>query len=105
MLEMLEMPGDSKDIYKSGIIEKYIDPSTTRKFSTLRNLCLAEFATMYHKKISFDDNDFQSNSLPDPIVTNNSNLMEFPKLKKLSASGEILSRHNRKIVLRIHKPN
>ena len=44
------MPEDSKDIYKSGIIEKYIDRLTTGKFSTLRNLCLAEFATMYHKE-------------------------------------------------------
>ena len=31
--------------------------------------------------------------------------MELPKLIKLSASGEILSRSNRKIVLRYHKTN
>ena len=31
--------------------------------------------------------------------------MELPKLIKLSASGEIRSRRNRKIVLRYHKPN
>ena len=31
--------------------------------------------------------------------------MEFSKLIKLSASGEILSRRNRKIVLRYRKPN
>ena len=99
------MPEDSKDIYKCGVIEKYIDRQTTTKFSILRNLCLAEFATMNHKKISCDDNDFQSNNLPDPIDTNDSKLMEFPKLIKLSASGEILSRCNRKIVFRIHKPN
>ena len=32
-------------------------------------------------------------------------MMGFPKLIKLSASWEILSRRNRKIVLRYHKPN
>ena len=31
--------------------------------------------------------------------------MKLPKLIKLSASGEIRSRRNRKIVLRYHKPN
>ena len=103
--ELLEMPADSKDIYKSGIIEKYIDRPTTGKVSALRNLCVAEFATMHHKKISYDDNDFQSNNLPDPIDTNDSQLMEFPKLIKFSATGEILSRRNRKIVLRYQKPN
>ena len=36
---------------------------------------------------------------------NDSKLMELPKLIKLSASGEILSRRNRKIVLRYHKPD
>ena len=61
------------------------------------SFCLAEFVTMYCKKISYDDNDFQSNNLPYPIDKNDSKLMEFPKLIKLSASGEILSRSNRKI--------
>ena len=91
--ELLEMPEDSKDIYQSGIIDR----PTTGKFSALKNLCLAEFATMYCKKISYDDNDFQSNNLPYPIDKNDIKLMEFPKLIKLSASGEILSRRNRKI--------
>ena len=50
---------DSKDIYKSGINEKYINRPKAGKFSTLRNLCLADFAAMYHKKVSCDDNDFQ----------------------------------------------
>ena len=50
--ELLKIPEDSKDIYKSGIIVKYIDRPTTGKFSALGNLCLAEFATIYHKKIS-----------------------------------------------------
>ena len=59
----------------------------------------------YHKKISYDENDFQSNNLPDPIDTNDSKLMELSKLIKLSASGEILSRRKRKIALRYHKPN
>ena len=103
--ELLEMSEDSKGIYKSGIIEKYIDRPTTWKFSALRNLYLAKFSTLYHKKISYDDNDFQSNNLPDPIVTNDIKLMEFPKLIELSALGETLSRRNRKIVLRYHKPN
>ena len=94
-----------KDIYKSEIIEKYINRPTTRKFSTLRNLCLAEFATMYHEKISYDDKDFQSNNIQDPIDTNDSKLMQLPKLIKLSTSREILSRSNRKMFLRYHKPN
>ena len=95
------MPEDSKDIYKSGIIKKCIDRPTTGKFSALRNL--AEFATIYHKKISYDDKNSQSHNLPDPIDTNDSKLMKFPKLIKLSGSGEIL--FNRKIVLRYHNPN
>ena len=81
---------------------KSIYRRTTRKFSVLRNLCIAEFATMYHKKISYDDNDFQSNNLSDPIDMNDGKLMEFPKLIKFSASGKIPFRRNRKIVLRYH---
>ena len=103
--ELLEMPEDSKDIYESGIIEKYIDRPTTGKFSALRNLCLAEFATMFHKKIYYDNNNFLSKYLPDPTDTNDSKLMELSKLINLSASGEILSRRKRKIVLKYHKPN
>ena len=103
--ELLEMPEDSKDIYESGIIEKYIDRPTTEKFSALRNLCLGEFATMFHKKIYYDNNNFLSKYLPDPIDTSDSKLMELPKLINLSASGEILSRRKRKIVLKYHKPN
>ena len=60
---------------------------------------------MYYKKISYDDKDFQSNNLQDPMDRNDSKLMELPKLIKLAASGEILSRRNRKIVLRYHKPD
>ena len=48
------------------------------------------------KKISYDYNSFQSNNLPDPIRY---------KLIKLSAPSEILSRRNRKIILRYRKPN
>ena len=99
------MPEDSKDIYKSGINEKYINRPTAGKFSTLRNLCLADFAAMYHKKISCDDNDFQWNNLPDRIDTNDSKLMKLLKLIKSSDSGETLSRRNRGIVLKYYKPN
>ena len=60
---------------------------------------------MYHKNNSYDDNDSQSNNLLDPIYTNASKLMELPKLVKLSASGEMRSRCNRKIVLAYHTPN
>ena len=56
----IQMPEDSKDIYKSGIIEKCIDGPTIGKFLALRNLCFSEFATMYHKKKFYGDNDFQS---------------------------------------------
>ena len=84
--ELLDMPEDCKDIYKNGIIEKYIHWPTTGKFWACRNLCLAEF-TMYHKKISYDDNDFPSNNLPNPIDTNESKLMDLSKLTELSASG------------------
>ena len=72
------MSEDSKDIYKSGIIENYIDQAKTGTFLAFRNLCLAEFATMYHKNAFLDDNDFQSNNLRDPIDTNDSKLMELP---------------------------
>ena len=102
--ELLEISEDSKDIYETGIIKEYIDRPTIEKFPAL-SLCLGEFATMCHKKISYDDNNFQSDNLPDPIDTNDNKLIEFPKLIKLSAWGEILSRRNRKIVLRYHKPN
>ena len=42
------MPEYSKGIYKNEIIEKYINRPITGKFSTLRNLCIAEFAAMYY---------------------------------------------------------
>ena len=99
------MTKDSKNTYKNGINEKYIDRPTTGKFSAFRNVCLAEFATMDHKKNFYDANGFQSNNLSNPINTNDSTLMELPKLPKLLASDEIRSRRNRKIVLRYHKPN
>ena len=60
---------------------------------------------MYYKEISGDDKNFQYDNLPDPIDTNDSNLMEFPKIIKLSALCEILSRRNRNIALRYHEPN
>ena len=101
--ELLEMFEDSKDIYKNEIIKKYINRPTTGK--SLRNLCLAEFATMYHENVSYDDNDFQSNTSPDPTDINDKKLVELPNLIKFSASGEILPRRNRRIVLRYQKPN
>ena len=82
--ELLEIPEDSKDMYETEIIKEYIDRPTIEKFSAL-SLCLGEFATMCHKKISYDDNNFQSDNLPDAIDTNDNKLIEFPKLIKLSA--------------------
>ena len=58
---------------------------------------------MYHKRISYDD--FQSKNLPDPIDTNDIKLMKIPKLINLTALVELVSRRNRNIVLRYHKPN
>ena len=60
---------------------------------------------MFQKKIYYDNNNFLSKYLPDPTDTNDSKLMELPKLINLSTSGEILSRRKRKIVLKYHKPN
>ena len=60
---------------------------------------------MYHKKIPYDDNDFQSENLPDPIDVNDNKLKKFPKFIKLPASGQTLSGCNIKIVLIYHTLN
>ena len=42
--ELLDIHEDSKDIYRNGIIEKYVDRPTTGKFLELRRMCFAAFA-------------------------------------------------------------
>ena len=48
--ELHEMPENSTNIYRSGIIEKYTDRPTIGRFFALQNLCLVEFAASYYKK-------------------------------------------------------
>ena len=49
--ELLEMPENIVDIYKTGIIEKHTDRPTTWRTLAFQNFFLVEFAASYYKKL------------------------------------------------------
>ena len=58
--ELELLPDNSTDIFKKSIIDRYMDRPTCGKFASLKTVCLAQFASLYYKKTS-SDNDYQPN--------------------------------------------
>ena len=99
------MPENNTYIYKSEVIENYIDRPTIGRFFPFQNHCLAKFAASYYKKTVNAENDFQPTNLAEPDDCDGRGMMQFPKSIKLQTSGALLSRRSRNVVLRYHEPN
>ena len=56
--ELELLPDNSTDIFKKSIIDRYMDRPTCGKFASLKTACLGQFASLYYKKTS-SDNDYQ----------------------------------------------
>ena len=64
------MPDNNTDIFMKSIIDRYMDRPTCGKFASLKTVCLAQFASLYYKKTS-SDNDYQLNILEEIIEKEN----------------------------------
>ena len=61
--EKLELlPDNSTDLFTKSIIDRYMDRPTCAKLASLKNVCLAQFASLYYRKNS-SEKDYQSNIL------------------------------------------
>ena len=49
--ELELLPDKSTDIFKKSIIDKYMNRPTSGKFASLKTVCLAQFASLYYKKL------------------------------------------------------
>ena len=76
--ELELLPDNSTDIFKKSIIGRYMDRPTCGKFATLKTVCIAQFASLYYKKTS-SDNDYQSNILEENIEKENNCNTALPK--------------------------
>ena len=64
--ELVLLPENSTDIFKKSIIDRYMDRLTCGKSASLKTVCLAQFASLYYKKTS-SDNDYQPSFLEESI--------------------------------------
>ena len=69
---------NSTDIFKKSIIDRYMDWATSGKFASLKTICLAQFASLYYKKTS-SDNDYQANYQKENIEKENNCNTTLPK--------------------------
>ena len=49
--ELELLPDNSTDIFKKSIIDRYMDRPTRGKFASMKTICLAQFASLYYKKL------------------------------------------------------
>ena len=77
-----------------------MDRPTCGKFASLKTVCLAQFASLYYKKTS-SDNDYR----PDILEKENDCNTTLSKKIILKKSREVMIRRNQKLVLRYYKPN
>ena len=68
----------SADIFMKSIIDRYMDRPTCGKFASLKTVCLAQFASLYYKKTS-SENDYQLNILEEIIEKENDCNTTLPK--------------------------
>ena len=102
--ELELLPDNNTDIFKKSITDRYMDRPTCGKFASLKNVCLAQFASLYYKKF-FSDNDYLPNILEENIEKENDFNTSLPKKIVLKNSRGFMVRRNQKLVLRCYKPN
>ena len=102
--ELELLPDNNTDIFKKSITDRYMDRPTCGKFASLKNVCPAQFASLYYKKF-FSDNDYLPNILEENIEKENDFNTSPPKKIVLKNSRGFMVRRNQKLVLRCYKPN
>ena len=108
--ELDELHGDSIDIYKSNIIERYsIRPNI---IPSVNNVCLAEFAAYYYKDYKSDVGetlDAQPEILSEDIITqlhqNLNHSTSVPGKIRFMNGKEVMKCRKVKAVIRYHTPN
>ena len=83
--ELELLPDNSTDTFKKRIIDRYMDRPICGEFASLRTVCLAQFASLYYKKTS-PDNDYQQNILEENIDKENGCNTALPKKNVLKKS-------------------
>ena len=69
-LEIELLPHNSTNIFKKSITDRYMDRPICGKSASLKTVCLAQFASLYCKKTT-SDNDYQPNILEENIEKEN----------------------------------
>ena len=107
--EIVNLPEDSSDIFKRNMIDRYIDrPNSTYakgKYSTVDNMCYAEFISSYTVDTRENPDDINDSQ---PEILENANIVEnelFLKRLSLTNSKEHVKLRKEKCVLRNHTPN
>ena len=88
--EELELLSDySTDVFKKSIIDRCMDRPTCGKFTSLKTACLAQFASLYYKKNS-SDNDVSQTFLKKTLKKKMIVIQHFQKnrSKKVSRSND-----------------
>ena len=103
--EIKELNPDSTDVFKSGIIDKYMDrPNRTfsnGKYASVANICLALFASYYRVDYAKESNDYQPELLTEEFSETHHELeFQLPKTLPLMSSKTKLKRRKVKHVLR-----
>ena len=102
-----ELDGESTDIFKSNVIEKY----TIRPLNipAVNDLCLTEFVAYYYKKYQKENSetiDAQPQDLTDSeIEAQHLDNDSLPDAIRLMNTNEKMKRRKIKAVIRYHKPN
>ena len=76
--ELELLPDNSTEKFKKSIIDRYMNRPTCEKFASLKAVCLAQFALLYYKKTS-SDNNYQPNILEENIGKGNDCNTTLPK--------------------------
>ena len=76
--ELELLPDNSPDIFKKSITDRYMNWPTCGKFASLKTVCLPQFASLYYKKTS-SDNNYQPNILEENIGKENDCNTTLPK--------------------------
>ena len=103
-LEIELLPDNSTNIFKKSITDRYMDRPICGNSASLKTVCLAQFASLYCKKTS-SDNDYQPNILEENIEKENDCNTALRKKIVVKKSREVMIRRNQKLVLRYYKPN
>ena len=110
--EVMDLPEDSKDIFKRKMIDRYIDrpnvASRGGKYSILDSFCYAEFLRFYYvaSNTTSNENDYQPEELSNELIENIHNIDHiYPKVIPLMSSKEKLKCRKVPYVLQFYVPN